>query len=199
MFLSSIQYPCITKTLPMAALIKTIIGGKPYFYIAVSKRVNGQPRIVHQTCLGSVDRILATFQQQPAAIRPPPCRSQGPRPRPPRRPLAGRLGLRRPSRSRRRVDPAAPRPRPLPLPPARRLPPHLQPRPPNQSRRLVPAHRPAPPVGLPLQLLLLPSLRGPLRLHRRRPRPRARRARDRRRAARRPGRPAAGLPRPEPR
>ena len=66
MFLSSIQYPCITKTLPMAALIKTIIGGKPYFYIAVSKRVNGQPRIVHQTCLGSVDRILATFQQQSA-------------------------------------------------------------------------------------------------------------------------------------
>ena len=48
----------------MAALIKKIIGGKPYFYIAVSKRVNGQPRIVHQTYLGSVDRILTTFQQQ---------------------------------------------------------------------------------------------------------------------------------------
>ena len=52
----------------MASLIKKIKGGKPYYYIAVSKRVNGKPRIVHQTYLGSVDRILATFQQKTAPV-----------------------------------------------------------------------------------------------------------------------------------
>lgn len=50
----------------MPSLIKKLIRGKPYYYIAVSKRVNGQPRIVHQTYLGPVDRILAIFQQKTA-------------------------------------------------------------------------------------------------------------------------------------
>ena len=51
----------------MASLIKKVKGGKPYYYIAVSKRVNGKPRIVHQTYLGSVDRIRAVFSQKTAA------------------------------------------------------------------------------------------------------------------------------------
>ena len=50
----------------MASVIKKIVRGKPYYYVAVSKRVNGQPRIVQQTYLGSVDRILSVFQQKTA-------------------------------------------------------------------------------------------------------------------------------------
>ena len=48
----------------MASIIKKIKGGKPYYYIAVSQRVNGKPRIVHQTYLGSVDSILAKLQRK---------------------------------------------------------------------------------------------------------------------------------------
>ena len=50
----------------MASIIKKVKGGKPYYYIAVSKRVDGKPRIVQQTYLGSVDRILAIFNQETA-------------------------------------------------------------------------------------------------------------------------------------
>lgn len=50
----------------MASIIKKVKGGKPYYYIAVSKRVDGKPRIVHQTYLGSVDRILSVFNQKTA-------------------------------------------------------------------------------------------------------------------------------------
>ena len=50
----------------MPSLIKKLIRGKPYYYIAVSKRVNGQPRIVQQTYLGPVHRILALVQQKTA-------------------------------------------------------------------------------------------------------------------------------------
>ena len=52
----------------MASIIKKVKGGKPYYYIAVSKRVDGKPRIVQQTYLGSVDRILATFNQETSAV-----------------------------------------------------------------------------------------------------------------------------------
>ena len=48
----------------MASIIKKIKGGKPYYYIAVSQRVNGKPRIVHQTYLGSVDSIRAKLQRK---------------------------------------------------------------------------------------------------------------------------------------
>ena len=50
----------------MASIIKKVKGGKPYYYIAVSKRVDGKPRIVQQTYLGSVDRILSVFNQKKA-------------------------------------------------------------------------------------------------------------------------------------
>ena len=50
----------------MASIIKKVKGGKPYYYIAVSKRVDGKPRIVQQTYLGSVDRILSVFNQKTA-------------------------------------------------------------------------------------------------------------------------------------
>lgn len=50
----------------MASIIKKVKGGKPYYYIAVSKRVDGKPRIVQQTYLGSVDRILSIFNQETA-------------------------------------------------------------------------------------------------------------------------------------
>ena len=52
----------------MASIIKKVKGGKPYYYIAVSKRVDGKPRIVHQTYLGSVDSILAVFNQKTSPV-----------------------------------------------------------------------------------------------------------------------------------
>lgn len=33
----------------MASLCKKVIKGKPYYYAVVSKRINGKPKIFHQT------------------------------------------------------------------------------------------------------------------------------------------------------
>ncbi len=52
----------------MASIIKKVKGGKPYYYIAVSQRVDGKPRIVQQTYLGSVDRIRAIFSQKTSPV-----------------------------------------------------------------------------------------------------------------------------------
>jgi len=42
----------------MASLLKKIIKGKPYYYAVVSKRINGKPKIVHQTYLGTAEAII---------------------------------------------------------------------------------------------------------------------------------------------
>jgi transposase len=50
----------------MASLVKKVKKGKSYYYIVESKRVNGKPRIVKQTYLGTLDRILETHRNQTA-------------------------------------------------------------------------------------------------------------------------------------
>ena len=42
----------------MAAIIKKIKKGKPYYYAVESKRVDGKPRIVWQKYLGTIDAII---------------------------------------------------------------------------------------------------------------------------------------------
>ena len=54
----------------MASIVKKIINGRPYFYARVSRRVDGKPKIVSQTYLGSADKILAAVQAAKAAARP---------------------------------------------------------------------------------------------------------------------------------
>lgn len=43
----------------MASVISKVIKGKPYYYLAVSARVEGRPRIVEQRYLGSAEDINA--------------------------------------------------------------------------------------------------------------------------------------------
>lgn len=54
----------------MASLVKKIKDGRPYWYVVESARVNGKPRIVHQTYLGTVDSILDAFtnSKEPMAV-----------------------------------------------------------------------------------------------------------------------------------
>jgi len=49
----------------MASLLKKIIKGRPYYYAVVSKRVNGKPKIVHQTYLGTAEAIIKRFTTIP--------------------------------------------------------------------------------------------------------------------------------------
>lgn len=42
----------------MASLRKKIIKGRPYYYVVVSKRINGKPKIVHQTYLGTAEAVV---------------------------------------------------------------------------------------------------------------------------------------------
>lgn len=42
----------------MASLIKKIKNGKPYYYIVECQRIEGKPKIVHQTYLGTPEKIL---------------------------------------------------------------------------------------------------------------------------------------------
>ena len=46
----------------MASIIKKIKNGNPYYYAVVSARVNGEPRIVSQKYLGSVDKIISNAE-----------------------------------------------------------------------------------------------------------------------------------------
>ena len=48
----------ILYVLIMASLRKKIIKGRPYYYAVVSKRINGKPKIVHQTYLGTAEAII---------------------------------------------------------------------------------------------------------------------------------------------
>ena len=45
----------------MASVISKVINGKPYYYLAVSARVDGKPRIVEQRYLGSAEDIDAAM------------------------------------------------------------------------------------------------------------------------------------------
>ena len=47
----------------MASIIKKIKKGKPYYYAVESKRLNGQPRIVWQKYLGTVESIIARSEE----------------------------------------------------------------------------------------------------------------------------------------
>ena len=47
----------------MASLIKKTQGGKQYYYLVESARVNGKPRIVNQTYIGPVDEVVARLEQ----------------------------------------------------------------------------------------------------------------------------------------
>lgn len=51
----------------MASLVKKIKDGRPYWYVVESARVNGEPRIVRQRYLGTVESIEAAFD---AAMEP---------------------------------------------------------------------------------------------------------------------------------
>lgn len=55
----------------MAAIIKKIKGGKPYYYIVESARVNGKPRIVSQIYLGKAEDIAKNLRvsSKPSAVR----------------------------------------------------------------------------------------------------------------------------------
>lgn len=55
----------ISYILIMASLLKKIIKGRPYYYAVVSKRVNGKPKIVHQTYLGTAEAIIKRFTTVP--------------------------------------------------------------------------------------------------------------------------------------
>ena len=55
----------IMYVLIMASLLKKIIKGRPYYYAVVSKRVNGKPKIVHQTYLGTAEAIIKRLTTLP--------------------------------------------------------------------------------------------------------------------------------------
>lgn len=52
----------------MASIIRKRKHNKVYYYVAVSKRVNGKPRIVSQTYLGTAEKIQALFQDKAAPV-----------------------------------------------------------------------------------------------------------------------------------
>lgn len=49
----------------MVSLVKKIKQGKPYYYIVKTARINGKPRIIHQTYLGTAERIEGIFNNNP--------------------------------------------------------------------------------------------------------------------------------------
>ncbi|MDE0102026.1 MAG: IS1634 family transposase [Bryobacterales bacterium] len=52
----------------MASLIKKRKGNQNYYYVAVSARVNGKPRIVSQTYLGTAERLAKLVRQKAAPV-----------------------------------------------------------------------------------------------------------------------------------
>ena len=54
----------------MASLIKKKKGKRFYYYMVESKRVNGKPRIVNQTYLGSVERVVRILSEYPKRVEP---------------------------------------------------------------------------------------------------------------------------------
>jgi len=54
----------------MASLTPKIIGGRTYYYARECQRVDGKPKIVKTTYLGSLDHILEALSQTQAPLRP---------------------------------------------------------------------------------------------------------------------------------
>ncbi len=54
----------------MASLVKKKKGKSLYYYVVESKRVNGKPRIVNQTCLGPVERVVRILSEYPKRVKP---------------------------------------------------------------------------------------------------------------------------------
>jgi hypothetical protein len=52
----------------MASLIAKLKKNKRYYYVVESARVNGQPRIVHQTYLGSAEKVAALVKDRTAPV-----------------------------------------------------------------------------------------------------------------------------------
>src|SRR5216684_7841550 len=52
----------------MASLVAKKKGNQLYYYVVESARVDGQPRIVHQTYLGTADKIAALIQDRAAPV-----------------------------------------------------------------------------------------------------------------------------------
>ena len=52
----------------MASVISKRKGNKTYYYVVTSARVNGQPRIINQTYLGTAERVAALVRQQSAPV-----------------------------------------------------------------------------------------------------------------------------------
>lgn len=61
--LFKMYYPVV-----MASIIKKIKKGRPYYYAVASQRVNGQPRIVWQKYLGTLDAILQKAETAKPAL-----------------------------------------------------------------------------------------------------------------------------------
>ena len=52
----------------MASLISKKKGNKLYYYVVESARVDGKPRIVQQTYLGSADRLADLLKERTAPV-----------------------------------------------------------------------------------------------------------------------------------
>ena len=76
----------------MASLIAKRKKNKLYYYVVDSARVQGRPRIVHQTYLGSAEKVAALLKERTAPA--PPLRLP-PRVGSARSALAGRAAIRR--------------------------------------------------------------------------------------------------------
>src|SRR5205809_6614253 len=61
--------PSLCDVLPyMAALIGKKKGNKLYYYVVESARVEGKPRIVQQTYLGTADRLAELLKERTAPV-----------------------------------------------------------------------------------------------------------------------------------
>ena len=52
----------------MASLVAKKKGNQLYYYVVESARVDGKPRIVHQTYLGTADRVAALLKERTAPV-----------------------------------------------------------------------------------------------------------------------------------
>src|ERR1035437_11078218 len=60
---------CHIVVLPyMASLIAKKKGNQLYYYVVESPRVDGQPRIVHQSYLGSAEKVAALVRDRTAPL-----------------------------------------------------------------------------------------------------------------------------------
>ena len=60
---------CRIYVLPhMASLVAKKKGNQLYYYVVESARVDGRPRIVHQSCLGSAEKVAALVRDRTAPV-----------------------------------------------------------------------------------------------------------------------------------